>query len=420
MSNGVSIRVYSSDFAQILKEFELTPVRNDFIVTTEVNWSPDGTMLAVSIQGQGVTPALQIWNVESSELVAQFTNVDPGATFAWNPQSTHIAVSHERGLGNITLRILDVINVNAFRDYDIDKELGYFGNIRWSPDGGQIALNTGSTLYLLNLENGQFRAFRVPIYGDFELPRYVFSPDGRYLLGVTDINALEAIILDMETDQIVGRLTGHTAQISSLNWVNRYIATVGYDGITKLWDPVSFEELVSLQTGITSVPSFNLDESAFVASANDFETVVVRDSETGAIIAAFDPIVLTPTHTPTPSPTDTPTATPTHTPTATPVPANLLLNPGFEEAGATSSDALHWTKGMLVTTDRRICNAPAEGSCLFRFSFSGSNNILRSISQTLPNPTWAGAGECRTVRAATRTVTEARPRRLGKRRAERS
>jgi hypothetical protein len=52
---------------------------------------------------------------------------------------------------------------------------------------------------------------------------------------------------------------------------------------------------------------------------------------------------------------------------------------------------------MLVTTDRRICNAPAEGSCLFRFSFSGPNNILRSISQTLPNPTWAGVGDMLTI-----------------------
>ena len=299
VSNGVSIRLYTSDFSQLLNEFELTTVRNSVIQTTAVVWSPDGTILAVSIQGQDVIPTLQVWNVERSELIAQVTGVNAAATFAWNPQSTHIAVSHVLGLGSANLRIYDVLNTGNFRDYDTGNQRTFFSNIRWSPHGEQIALNTsGGGLFLLDVESGQFRISRILMYGDFELPRFVFSPDGRYLLGVTDVSALEAIVLDTATDQIVGRLAGHTAQIIGLDWVDRYIVTVGYDGVTKLWSPATFEEVLSLQTGVTSVPSFSPDESAFVVSANDFETIVVRNAETGDIIASLDPIELTPTFTP--------------------------------------------------------------------------------------------------------------------------
>jgi len=411
VSNGVSIRVYNSDLSQLLNEFELTPIRNDFVITTEVDWSPDGTMLAVSIQGQDVISALQIWNVERSELIAQVTGVNAAATFAWNPQSTHIAVSHVLGLGSANLRVYDVLNTANFRDYDTGNQRTSFSNIRWSPDGEQIALNTsGGGLFLLDLESGQSRTSGVLMYADFELPRFVFSPDGRYLLGVTDVSALEAIVLDTATDQIVGRLAGHTAQIIGLNWVDSYIATVGYDGVTKLWDPTTFEEVLSLQTGITSGPSFSPDESAFVASANDFETIVVRNAETGAIIASLDPIALTPTFTPTatdtltpsitltltltftptatdtvaPTLTPTPTYTPTHTPTSTFTPtATLTFTPTLTPTAAITCTADPADPAALVSA---INAANTNGASLDTICLSNSTYTFLTAANSIALP----------------------------------
>jgi len=294
VSNGVSVRLYSSDFFQVLNEFELTPIRNSFIQTTAVVWSPDGTMLAVSIQGSDIIPSLQIWGVGMGRLIALIEGISPIATFAWSPQSTHIAVSYERGLGDVTLRIYDLLNMNTIQDYDIVSQLGYITNIRWSPNGRQIAINIRDMLYLLELPSGQVRKSNNRMYADFESPRFVFSPDSRYLAGITEIDAISVRILDTSTDQIIGTLVGHTDRILGINWIEGHIVTVGLDGITRLWNPVTFDQITAFQTGVTSQPSFSSDASAFVASANDFQTILVRDTSTGAIIASLDPIESTP------------------------------------------------------------------------------------------------------------------------------
>jgi len=294
VSNGVSVRLYSSDFSQILNEFELTTVRNPFIQTTSVTWSPDGTMLAVLIQGSDVISSLQIWDVETGQLVIQIPEVSPINTIAWEPQSTRIAASYGSGLGDDVLRIYDVFNQNLFTEYDSEDQGGYIESIRWGLDGRQIAFNRGGRLSLLDMQSGQFRMLTVRMYAGSESPPFVFSPDSRYLAGITEIDAISVRILDTSTDQIIGTLVGHTDRILGINWIEGHIVTVGLDGITRLWNPVTFDQITAFQTGVTSQPSFSSDASAFVASANDFQTILVRDTSTGAIIASLDPIESTP------------------------------------------------------------------------------------------------------------------------------
>ena len=201
-------------------------------------------------------------------------------------------------MGDVIPRIYDIFNVNLFLDYDIVPRLGYITHIQWSPDGHQIAVNIRNTLYLLELPNGQVRESSTPMYADFEFPRFVFSPDSRYLVGVTEIDAINVTVLDTSTNQIVGTLVGHTDRILSVNWVDRNIVTMGLDGITRLWNPITFEQIAAFETGVTSRPSFNPDNGAFVARSNDYETVLVRNTETEQIISSFDPIEVTSTFTP--------------------------------------------------------------------------------------------------------------------------
>jgi WD40 repeat protein len=224
------------------------------------------------------------------QLIAQITGIEPSATFAWNPQSTHVATSYELGLGVVSLRIYDISDINTFKEYEIGSELGYIDDIDWSSNGQQIALKKSGVLYFLNLQTEQLRTSTVRVYADFESPRFVFSPDGRYLAGITEIDAISVSILDTSTDQIIGTLVGHTDRVLGINWIEGYIVTVGLDGITRLWNPVTFEQIRSLQTGVTGKPSFSPNRSTFVASSHDFQTILVRDSITGAIIASLDPI----------------------------------------------------------------------------------------------------------------------------------
>lgn len=301
LSNGVSIRLYNGDFSQLLDEFELTTVRNPFVQNTAVAWSPDGTMLGVAIQGSDIVPALQIWDIQNGELVAQIPNISTLTTFSWGHQSSQVAIVHERGLGAVVIRIHNVPDVDTFVEFDLDDELGYIEHIAWSPDGRQIAATKDHTLYFVDVQNGQVRTSAVYMYAGFESPRFVFSPDSQYLIGVTDPNAIDATILNTSTDEIAGVLADGTYRILTVAWNKHNIVTVSLDGVTRLWDSSTFEAIVVFQTGVTSKPSFSPDGSAFVASANDYETILVRNSETGRIIASLDPIDVDP-----PAPTSTP------------------------------------------------------------------------------------------------------------------
>ena len=297
MSNGVSIRLYSRDFSQLIDEFELTAIRNPFIATTAINWSPDGTMIGVMLQGSDISPILQIWNVQERKIITEILHISASATFSWGAHSRQIAVIHEQGLGDVKIRIYDVPDVNTFAEFEIDDRLGYINHIQWSPDGNQIAVNKGGALYLLDVQSGRSHTANVSMFASFESPRFVFSPDSRYLIGVETPDATSATILDVSKDEIVALLHGHRDRILSLGWFDQYIVTVSLDGFTRLWSVTTFEEIAAFQTGITSAPSFSPDGHAFVASANDDKTLVVRDSETGQVIASFDQIEI-----PTPTP----------------------------------------------------------------------------------------------------------------------
>ncbi len=299
LSNGRSVRLYDDNLSEILDEFELTTTQNPFIRTTALEWSPDGTMLGVTVQGSDFVPALQIWNIQTGQQIAQISDISVSAAFSWGVNSNQVAVVYVRGLGDVAIRIYNVPDVDIFTEFEIDDQLGNIDNIRWSPDGRYLAVSRGNTLYLLDVQSGRFSTSAVSLLGSSENPRFLFSPDSQYLIGVTDPDAIKVTILNVATGQIAYTLVGHADRILSVNWVDQYIGTVSLDGVTKIWSPTTFDEILSLQTGITSLPSFSPDGRAFVASASDFNTVVVRSSEIGAIIASLDPIEVTPTFTPT-------------------------------------------------------------------------------------------------------------------------
>src|SRR5207247_2931022 len=91
----------------------------------------------------------------------------------------------------------------------------------------------------------------------------------------------------------------------------------------------------------------------------------------------------TPTSTTTPRPTSTatpsPLATPRPTSTATPPPAgtNLIPNPSFETAGASSSDAANWTEG---TNHIRSSDRVHSGSWALKSTFTGTGTSTRTAA----------------------------------------
>jgi hypothetical protein len=84
--------------------------------------------------------------------------------------------------------------------------------------------------------------------------------------------------------------------------------------------------------------------------------------------------------------------------------SEMLRNGGFETAGAQARYPAQWPRKNLSVKDRRVCGtAPVyEGSCAFRFQFTGPFNLSRTLRQPFIAPAWGDAGDTLTLSAYVR------------------
>jgi hypothetical protein len=157
-----------------------------------------------------------------------------------------------------------------------------------------------------------------------------------------------------------------------------------------------------LQHCVTTAGSWQFKSGTWNSGTNTSVTIraITDGSPTGDIW--FDDISLTgpggggPTNTPTNTPvapTNTPTNTPigpTNTPTNTPVPSgNVVQNPGFETAGASSADAASWTEGTLHA---RASDKFNTGAWSLKSTFRSTGTDTRQTVTTTTNKTYTYSG----------------------------
>lgn len=297
VTNGTQIRLYPSDFSVILDEYNLVSNPEASLIRHgEMRWSPDGTMLAISITGNDVTPVLQIWNLQTGQLVTTIESIVVDEPFSWNSDSTQIVVIHARGLGDEVIRVFDVTSGGLLQEF-VPPSPATIGSLMWSQDGGTMAFHLAGDnegTFILDVDTDTFTQSPVnfnPSIG------YQLSPTGSFLAGVINWDDTDIQVLDIMTLQIDEVLAGHTDRIRSITWIDNAIVTVGRDETTRFWNPMTGQQIRQLNTGLISDPSFNADGTLFVSNTDD-NTIYVRDSVTGAIIYPSIP---------TPTPTSPPT-----------------------------------------------------------------------------------------------------------------
>jgi WD40 repeat protein len=287
VTNGVSIRLYSSDFTQILQDFELIPNPDSSVRTTYIAWSPNGQMIAVGIIGNTMGSVLQVWDVQTGQKITEIFDISPDTMFAWNLQSNRIVGVFPVNLFEVTIRIYDIPSGELVSEIASPNNNVYVNDIAWSPDGTKIVV-VADMLYLLDVQTQQYTPMNIRLISSNETPRIQFSPNGNYVIGIISPSANEIVIFDVTTFELVATLTGHTDRIWSINWVDDYIASVSFDGTTRLWDTNTFQLLHTFETGITTFPSFNPDNTMFVSDSLYSRDIFTYDSETGLIINLFN------------------------------------------------------------------------------------------------------------------------------------
>lgn len=79
--------------------------------------------------------------------------------------------------------------------------------------------------------------------------------------------------------------------------------------------------------------------------------------------------------------------------------SEIMVNGGFETAGAQAVDALGWKLTDRAVHDRRVCNTATKpdiaygGDCAFRIGFTGLSSQTRVLGQTFGVPAWGNAGD---------------------------
>ena len=151
-------------------------------------WSPDGSRIALSVfsfeGGTGYANQrrhIYVVNADSTDLTKITAGVVEDDYPSWSPDGTRIAFqrttwqdrSVSPPVGND--RYIVTMDPDGTHQAELNKEGGWESHPAWSPDGTQLALDTGLRLGLMNIDGTNLRSWEVSPHWFSKLS---WSPDG--------------------------------------------------------------------------------------------------------------------------------------------------------------------------------------------------------------------------------------------------
>jgi WD40 repeat protein len=212
-----AIPIYSALTGQVVKS-----LRGMDCTSMWIDWSPDGTRLL------GVTSPeslIYIWNVVNEELLISFPTNTQGISMAlWSPDGNIIASSF---VGN---------GVELWDARTGQRVEPYFGGstFDWNPNGTQVVVGSlyDTLIYITDVTSGEdvmtFSSAPDVIYA------LDWSANGNYIAGVS--GSENAIVWDATTGEILFSLI--VPELSDVVWSpdSQILATSSYDGMIRIWD----------------------------------------------------------------------------------------------------------------------------------------------------------------------------------------
>jgi WD40 repeat protein len=287
VTNGAAVRLYSSDFTQLLDEYPLVEQVSAGLRPGHMAWSPDGTMLAVSLTGEGIPFKLQVWSLQTGQRLIQIDRVITDVPFVWGDASDRIGLVHSADQGDDTIRVYAIPGGALVQEF-APASPSNIQAFAWSPAKNQALVYLAGAnpgLYAVDTISGVFTLINRDFNRDY---RYQYNPSGSLIAGGQSADVTVVEVLDTDTFEVVTTLVGHSDWVFKISWINdNTIATVSWDETTRFWNAETGQQLVSFQTGLTTAPTFSPDDTLFVATSID-ENTYVRDVATGAVVAILD------------------------------------------------------------------------------------------------------------------------------------
>lgn len=301
MRNKTTLFFAAACIGLLVLTLSISVTAQDFILGPFVAWSPDGTMVAVAHE-----TTLQIIDADTMSVLNTITDLEVMSNgSAWSPDGSMIAVINGYDVEiwsqpwNSQL-VQHIVSYKYYADRTPPEPSIYVGVVAWSPDGSYVASNLGrsldiwqsatgnrlrritgdwsmvtdlvwtpdnrlalatidTTVAILNPDTGEVMNYFYRTSWDFDaFTALAFSPDGDQAAVGTDYGGI-LIWEDTRTSElwttnarpIDDVTTGHTERVSSLSWSSdgQYLASSGFDGTVRIWDPAAGELLDMIEVG---------------------------------------------------------------------------------------------------------------------------------------------------------------------------
>ena len=198
-------------------------------------WSPDGTRIASTSITLGRDKAVHIWNSATGQQVMKFDlhtrwlDTSSSGGVAWSPDGSRIAV----GLNGET-RMYNTTTGAQILSYT--QQSGYISTVAWSPDGSRLASLAANSAHVWNAATG---AFLYAYQGHTNAMRDVaWSPDGQYLASSSNDRTVQ--LWTAADGTRIYTYTGHNDEVGALSWApdSHRIASASKDKTVHIWQAI--------------------------------------------------------------------------------------------------------------------------------------------------------------------------------------
>ena len=211
-------------------------------------FSPDGKRLAI-----GQSRGLQIWDVQTGELVREQPSDSDAWTVDFSPDGDLLAIG--TGTRQVEIRQVESLTKQTVLPWQYGSPLR---KVAFSPDGKALAVTTIGTpteIHIWDVDRRQLRAsYENVIDGDHRWSTDIaFSPDGNTLAVAEGTNfrprdGAVTILFDVATGRQLATLRGDDALHSAVAFSSdgKTLATASERGEITLWDLNTHEERMTL------------------------------------------------------------------------------------------------------------------------------------------------------------------------------